>query len=267
MEKAIIEFGRRMDQAEDKIELVEYAQYATSVLDLGAGTGKISRDIANQWGAHIDSVDLEFKDNCQNSELITYHSMDINEFLATTKNKYDCIILSAILHELPDEYIYQMLSSLQDLMLPNCRIIIREPFKDNVLGPVSDLTKFVKLVENKLPAGKTIEFAQTPKLNSGKPLDITDMIGIDWVNLCFTISYGEASWEREKHELRYARSLDWCKSFFNFPKRPFTGFQVLPVLDKTYRQHFIKAGLPGEAFDLVNYTGMLVIIDYSKVDN
>lgn len=266
MDREIVKFGKRMDQAEDKLLLVDYAEGATRVLDLGAGTGKISRDIAEKWGAHCDAVDLEFKDNCQNSELITYYSQDINTFLATTKNKYDCVVLSAILHELSDDYIKRMLVLLQDIMLPNCRILIREPFYDTILGPVlnEDLDRFVELVKNNLPAGKAMEFAKTMKLNSGLPLDIMNFEGIDWVNLCFTISYGDASWEREKYELRYARSLDWCKQFFNLPRRPFTGFQVFPVLDKTYRRHFINANLPAEAFDLIQYTGMIVVIDYSK---
>ena len=268
MDKSIREFGKRMDTAEDKLVLVDYAEGFKSILDLGAGTGKISRDIAEKCSAHVDAVDLEFKDNCHNSELITYYSQDINTFLSTTKNKYDCIVLSAILHELSDEYICQMFSSIQDIMLPNCRIIIREPFVDDILGPVlpKDLNRFIELVKNNLPAGKAIEFAQMPKLNSGKPLNINSFVGIDWINFCFTISYGEASWEREKKELRYARSLNWCKEFFNFSKRPFTGFQILPILDKTYRKHFIDANLPAEAFDLIQYTGMLVIIDYSEIE-
>jgi len=268
MNKEIIEFGKRMDQAEDKAMLVDYAEGATSVLDLGAGTGKISRDIAEKWGAHVDAVDIQFKDNCQNSDSVTYYGMGINEFLDYTENKYDCIVLSAILHELSDEYIEDMCAKLQDKMLPNCRILIREPFVDNILGPVipKDQNKFVELVKNKLPAGKAIEFALTPKLNSGRTLDVTDLIGIDWINLSFTLSYGDQAWEREKHELRYARQLNWCKGAFNFNRRPFTGFQVYPVLDKTYKTHFINAGIPGEAFDLIQYTGMIVVIDYSVVE-
>jgi len=267
MNRELIKFGKRMDAAEDKQLLVDYAEGATMVLDLGAGTGKISRDIAEKWGAHCDAIDLEFKDNCQNSEKITYYSMDINTFLATTDKKYDCIVLSAILHELHDDYLHQMFTHLQHVMADNCRILIREPFYDNTLGPVrggKDLNRFVELVQNNLPAGKAIEFAMTPKLHSGKPLMIEDLIGIDWINFSFTICYGDASWEREKKELRYARSLNWCKESFNFPARPFTGFQVYPVLDNTYRRHFINAKLPGEAFDLIQYTGMIIVIDYSK---
>lgn len=266
MDKSIIEFGNRMDAAEDKAMLVDCAEGFKYILDLGAGTGKISRDIAKKWGARVDAVDIQFKDSCQNSDSVMYYGMGINEFLATTTKKYDCIVLSAILHELSDDYIVTMLARLQDVMLPNCRILIREPFCDNVLGPVlnKDLDNFVDLVKNKLPAGKAIEFATTPKLHSERPLNITDLVGIDWVNMCFTISYGEQSWERERHELRYARALNWCKEFFNFSRRPFTGFQVYPVLDKTYKKHFVNAGIPGEAFDLIQYTGMIVVIDYSK---
>ena len=266
MKREIIEFGKRMDLAEDKKTLVEYVEGATSVLDLGAGTGKIARDIASAYGAKVDAVDIQFKDNCQNSDNVTYYGMGIREFLSITKTKYDCIILSAILHELSDDYLECLTAYLPKVMKTNCRVIIREPFYDDTLGPVlnKDLDTFVDLVKNKLPAGKVIEFAMTKKLNSEKPLDITDLIGIDWINMCFTISYGEQSWEREKNELRYARSLNWCKKFFNFTNRPFTAFQVLPTLDKTYKQHFINANIPGEAFDLVQYTGMIIIVDYSK---
>lgn len=271
MKKDIIEFGKRMDLAEDKTTLVSYAEGSKHVLDLGAGTGKISRDIAEAFGSHVDAVDLQFKDNCQNSELVTYYSMDINEFLKTTKNKYDCIILSAILHELSDDYLEIMLERLQKVLDINCRIIIREPFYDDVLGPVlkEDAETFIKLVKDNLPAGKAIEFFTSEKLNAptlgiriaNRVLDLT---ALDWANLSFTISYGEASWEREKNELRYARSLNWCKRTFNFIERPFTAFQVLPVLDKTYRRHFINANIPAEAFDMIQYTGMIVVIDYSK---
>ena len=270
MNRELIKFGKRMDQAEDKLVLVDYAEGFKSILDLGAGTGKISRDIAEKWGAHCDAVDLEFKDNCQNSELITYYSQDINTFLATTKNKYDCIVLSAILHELSDDYLETMLTYLRKVMAPNCRILIREPFYDFALGPVlpKDAERYVELVENNLPAGKAIEFFTTGKLNN--PIGdmqigsrVVDLSVIDWVNFSFTIVYGEASWEREKKELRYARSLNWVKENFNFTTKPFTAFQVLPVLDKTYRRHFINANLPAAAFDLIQYTGMLVVIDYS----
>jgi len=271
MKKEIIEFGKRMDLAEDKKTLVEYAEGATSVLDLGAGTGKIARDIASAYGAKVDAVDIQFKDNCQNSDNVTYYGMGIREFLSITKTKYDCIILSAILHELSDDYLECLTTYLPKVMNTNCRVIIREPFYDETLGPIlkEDEEAFIKLVKDNLPAGKAIEFFISEKLNAPTcGIQIANRVlgisALDWANLSFTISYGEQSWEREKNELRYARSLNWCKNFFNFTNRPFTAFQVLPTLDKTYKQHFINANIPGEAFDLVQYTGMIIIVDYSK---
>lgn len=270
MKKDIIEFGKRMDLAEDKTTLVECAEGAKYVLDLGAGTGKISRDIAAAYNAHVDAVDIQFKDNCQNTDNVTYYGVDILEFLRTATNKYNCIILSAILHELDDNYLEEVFTYLPQVMDTNCRIIIREPFYDEVLGPIKeeDAVKFSNLVKDNLPAGKAIEFFTTKKLHNswyglvGHYLPARS--ALEWLNLCFTLSYGEQSWEREKHELRYARPLNWAKEKFNFTSRPFTGFQVLPVLDKTYRRHFINVNIPAEAFDLIQYTGMIILIDYSK---
>jgi len=272
-------FGNRMDAANDKQTLVDLAEGATRVLDLGAGTGKLARDIADKWGCHVDAVDLSFKDDCKNTELVNYYKEDIVHFMQDRSLKiirsaaechdcmcYDCIILSAILHELTDSYINEICSNLRGLMKENCRVIIREPFYDNWLGPISLYgDELSDLVLDKISAKKYNEFVKTKKKHSNRSLlaenknmDIQD---IDILNLCFTLSYGEESWKREKHELRYARSLDWCKEQFN-KYYPYTGFKVIPVLDTSYRDLFIKAGLPGEAFDLIKYTGMLVIIDY-----
>lgn len=270
MDKAIIEFGKRMDTAEDKKTLVEYAAGFKTVLDLGAGTGKIARDIATAYKAHVDAVDIQFKDNCQNSDNVTYYGMDILEFVRTTKTKYDCIVMSALLHELDECFLEELFTYLPNVMDTNCRVIIREPFSDETLGPINpeDSTKFIDLVKDNLPAGKAIEFFTTKKLHSSCYgafcYHLLSKSAIEWLNLCFTISYGEQSWEREKYELRYARPLNWVKEKFNFEIRPFTSFQVLPVLDTTYRRHFINANIPAKAFDLIKYTGMIVVIDYSK---
>ena len=268
MKKEIIEFGKRMDAAEDKALLVDYAEGATRVLDLGAGTGKISRDIAEKYGAHCDAIDIQFKDNCQNSDGVTYYGMSIKDFFMNEvygDTKYDCIILSAILHELSESDIGNLEWYLPKVMADNCRIIIREPFYGTSLGPVvKEEKRFIDLVSSHISAKKAIEYIQTPKLSDEDYTKKTFCSSTDWANLAFVVSYGEQSWEREKHELRYARDLNWLKEKFNLRTRPFTGFQVYSVLDKTYRDHFIKAGIPGEAFDLIQYTGMIIVIDYSK---
>ena len=150
MDRAIIEFGKRMDTAEDKKTLVEYAAGFKIVLDLGAGTGKIARDIATAYKAHVDAVDIQFKDNCQNSDNVTYYGMDILEFVRTTKTKYDCIVMSALLHELDECFLEELFTYLPNIMDTNCRIIIREPFYDDILGPINaeDSGKFVNLVKD-----------------------------------------------------------------------------------------------------------------------
>jgi len=280
MNKEIIEFGKRMDRAEDKALLVEYAEGATQVLDLGAGTGKISRDIAEKYGAHCDAVDIQFKDNCQNSDNVTYYGMSIANFLKTYKDKkYDCIILSAIIHELDALTLDFLKEYLPTMMKKNCRILIREPFYERGLGPIKaeDTDIFIDLVSKSISANKALKYYFATKLSLGGSMfnhQIPFSSAIDYANLAFVVSYGEQSWEREKHEFRYAYSLDWCKDFFNFTDkrfassiaRPFTGFQVYPVLDSSYKDHFIEAGIPGKAFDLLQYTGMIIVIDYSKGD-
>ena len=127
------------------------------------------------------------------------------------------------------------------------------------------------LVAGGISSKKAVEYVEASKLSDSLWFNdhlfaYGDCFGLNtaiaWANLAFAVSYGEQSWEREKHELRYARSLDWCKTFFNFENKKFTGFQVNPILDKTYKEHFVNAGIPAEAFDLIQYTGMLVVIDY-----
>ena len=266
-------FGNRMDAASDKQALIEAARGYINVLDLGAGTGMISRAIAAQaeaedYECHVDAVDLAFKnvENCVDTANVSYYGQDIKEFLrAHADKRYDCIILSALLHELTDSYIAGLIDLLGYVMADNCRILIREPFYNKGFGPIGyeNQVPFIFKVEDRITAGKAINFFHQKKLsdaeygNGDHPHNY-----LDWLNLCFTLSYGEDSWAREQYELRYARTLGWCKSYFDFEFKPYHKFEAVPVLDKTYRDHFIKAGIPGEAFDLIKYTGMLVIIDY-----
>lgn len=280
----IINFGKQMDAAQDKQMVIDLAEGATKVLDLGAGTGSISREIANKWNISVDAVDLEFKSaECVDTKLVKYHKSDIVKYLETCKEKYDYVILSAILHEVNDFYIQRMLGYLQVLLKTNARIIIREPFVDNDLGPITGMDnkhKFAQLVTEKISMSKALKYFSAAKKDGHiiNHYTIEDIWGsnsvnafykayIELVNLCFTMCYGEEAWVREKAERRFARDLDWCKKEFNFSTRTYTGFQVFSVLDKSYRELFKKAGFPPKAFDLLNYTGMIVVIDYSKKED
>ena len=276
MDKKIIEFGKRMDSANDKERFIEFASGAKCVLDLGAGTGAMARTIAEKYGCHVDAIDLEWKaenvDSCGGK--VSYFRSSIEDYVRRIRNadagRYDCIILSAIIHELDVDTLIALKNYLPMIMADNCRIMIREPFFNDELGPVAywDHKDFIKLVSENVSAAKMLYYKDQDKLSHTDYLDpnpnFDEHDANFWVNLAFVLSYGEDSWERESKEYRYAYSLDWCKKMFDFYKRSYTGFQVYSVLDTTYRQHFINAGIPGEAFDLIRYTGMHIIIDYSK---
>ena len=272
MDKQLINFGKRMDAAQDKKVLISYCEGAKRVLDLGAGTGAMAREIAEKYGCHVDAVDQDWKsdnlDTCEGK--VNYIQSSIKEFIYEfhSSKKYDRIILSGIIHELDFNTIDVIHRGLYRMMAKNCRILIREPFWDSSLTMLKDEEKFARLVAGNVSALKTIEYEKTEKLSTRAIFRHDNLSPLStclfWLNLAFVISYGKDSWEREKHEYRYAYDLKWCKCIFDFPKRSYTGFQVFPVLDTTYRQHFINAGIPGEAFDLIGYTGMHVIIDYSR---
>lgn len=271
MIEVLREFGRRMDSSPNKKMIVDFVYHKSkNVLDLGAGTGKIACDIADAYGCHVDAVDMAFKDDeLRDHPLVTYYHQRIQDFLEENcyEKKYDCIIISAVLHELNDNVAKDIASYLPMVMDEECRIIIREPLWDNGLGPVleKDRDEFIRLVKNALPPEKVQEYMLATK----KHLNDTQLFWFaglddwrDWVNTAFLFSYGKENWEREKHECRFARSLRRCKEMFDFWDRPVVSMFTKTVLDTTYRQHFIDAGIPGEAFDLLKYTTMYVVFDY-----
>jgi len=276
MDKNIVEFAKRMDAADDKETLISFCKGAKNVLDLGAGTGAMARQIFAIYGANVDAVDKDFKkENCPKNKYIKYIKMPIADFLKEPKKddkKYDCIILSGVLHELNEDDLQAIKMYLPNLMARNSRIIIREPLYDENLGPVlpNNSKQFIDLVSNNVSVQKAFEYRDASKIseeNNFGAVFITYRNSYNstfYANLAFVFSYGEDSWEREKHEYRYARSIEWAKDFFDFHHKPFTGLQIYPVKDMTYRQHFINAGIPGEAFDLIQYTGLHIIIDYSR---
>ena len=276
MDKNIVKFYERMDSAQDKKELIEFAEHCSHVLDLGAGTGAMAKEIAKKYDCRVDAVDKDFRAKVRKSgsSNVIFYGMSIKEFLReySAGHTYDCIIFSGVLHELNNEDLQDIQAYLPGLMARNCRILIREPLYDNYLGPIldEDSKQFIDLISDSVSIKKAFDYKEASKISEqcftpGFTIfrSMNDN-ALFYANLAFTISYGKESWEREKHEYRYARSIDWAKSFFNFHLKPFTGFQIYPVKDTSYRQHFINAGIPGEAFDLIQYTGLHIIIDYSR---
>lgn len=264
MDRKLINFGKRMDAAQDKKTLIIRCEGAKRVLDLGAGTGAMAREIAKKYGCQVDAVDLQWKaenmDTCDGK--VNYIQDSIAHFIHSfDRDQYDCIILSGIIHELDWNTVATIHEELYKLMANNCRIIIREPFWEPSLKLVRNFSSFTELVSEHISSYKALQYAEKSKLSLR---EIKAYSWQFWLNLAFVVSYGEDSWDRECHEYRYAYDLKFCKSIFDLVCRPYTGFQIYPVLDTTYRQHFINAGIPGEAFDLIGYTGMHVVIDYSR---
>jgi len=270
MTEVLREFGRRMDTAIDKQEFIDYAKDCMYVLDLGAGTGKMARELSSKWHVHVDAVDQQFKGDCTVQAGVSYYGMSILEFLTTyTEKQYNCIILSAILHELSNFELAQLSILLPKVMAPSCRILIREPFYDDYLGPVDwrNKDKLAEIIKSVVPEEKLNEYLRAVKLSTGRPCPVEwGDEAVDWANLAFTYSYGEENWSREIHEYRYARSLNWCKDFFNFDTRPYTGFEVICRKDEAYRKHFADIGYPEDVFNMLRYTGMTVIFDYKSAD-
>ena len=274
MDKQLIKFGKRMDSAEDKKTLISYCEGAKRVLDLGAGTGAMAREIAEKYGCHVDAVDLQWKaENSPETKNVSYIKDEIGLFVekcaAEGNTRYDCVILSAIIHELDRKSMASLINYLPKIMSDKCRILIREPLFDFNIGPVlkENSLEFIENVFKHISGAKFEEYIRCKKKSGWLFLiEHTGAIPVAFhlANFAFVLSYGPDSWEREKYEYRYACSLNSIKRVFDFSNRPYTGFKVNFIKDMSYRKHFVNAGIPGRAFDLIEYTGMHVIIDYSR---
>ncbi len=130
-----LQFGKQMDNANDKKRIIELVKnnHCSNVLDLGAGTGIISKQIS-ELKIKTSAVDNNFKINeYQNTNFLSYYSCNLIEFIKTTKEKYDCIILSAVLHELSKKEFNYLKKNLYKITNSNkCIIIIREPYYEKM---------------------------------------------------------------------------------------------------------------------------------------
>lgn len=264
-----LNFGRQMDGAEDKQRIVELVVdgKCKNVVDLGAGTGMIAKQISER-GIKASAVDSNFKiDGYKNTDLLTYYPCDLIKFVAETEEKFDCIILSAVLHELSREDFNYLKRRLKKIISPDgCMIIIREPYYEKMADgrvrpfKTKELYKSIpKLIRTLTPDGFENDFINTPKLSERKVPD-----GIRKLNMAFTYSYGKDSWYRELKENRFAFSREeldnFCKKILGADGTKMS----YEFFDKDYKKYFADCGYVDGILDSIEYTNCLIVADGRK---
>lgn len=264
-------FGKRLDSNnDDKIALIDeiIKNNCKNVLDLGAGTCLLDFEISKHK-IHVDAVDLNFKSNVfkifdEVNEYINFYSEDIVDFVQNhSDKKYDCIILSAILHEIDPYKMLKLSKSLKNVMKHDeCLVLIREPYYEmqsnkEPIKPFKSLykqRKFWKEFSKYIPEEKITDFSGTFRKSYYCPPP-----PIWALNIAFTYSYGEASWAREKHEYRYAYSKQQLIEFINdvFDKKEVN--ITFKTYKKDYGKHFKDIGYPDWFIDSIEYTNCLII--------
>ena len=243
------EFSKRMSAAAGKQRVIELAKDCNKILDLGAGNGIIAKALAD-IGKEVDAVEID--PNVKKPANVKWHTCDIIDFLWKTRKQFDCIIISAVLHELSPYEISLIGSYMKDVMLPECKIIIREPFiTDYLLNEIYAYDK--KFLEMSIAEKKKKEYFKAEK--KGRDVDEEDVL--DLLNCAFAISYGERSWAREKHEMRYCHKLEPVIYRLN------AGFRRIAIeleKDESYKTHFSENGLAADILNKVNYTSMIVVL-------
>ena len=261
-----LRFGLQMDKSPDKHRMIQlvFENHCKRVVDLGAGTGIVAKKIS-ELGIRADAVDINFKcDSYSNTERLTYYPTDLVNFAEKTENRYDCIILSAVLHELSPRERRRLQKGLKRIADPTgCMILIREPYYD--VRPDGTIRPFIsknsqRSIANEIslltPQREVKEFMGTKKLSTG----LFDRIPweIRLLGLAFTRAYGTQSWEREKHEYRFAFSKTelerWCQGVLgtqvNF---------VYETYDKDYKDYFSNVGYTPMVADGIEYTNCLLM--------
>lgn len=262
--KEELRFGLQMDGAEDKKRIIELVVDGgcRNVVDLGAGTGMIAKQIS-EHGIKASAVDNNFKvDGYENNDFITYYPCDLIKFVKETEQKFDCIILSAVLHELSKKDFNFLKNNLKRIANPDgCMIIIREPYyeklADGRIRPfkTKELQRSIpKLIRTLTPDGFEKTFNETPKLSERKVPD-----GVQKLNMAFTYSYGEESWYREIKENRFAFSKEeldkFCTKILGVD-----GVQMrYEFFDKDYKKYFHKCGYVDGILDGIEYTNCLIV--------
>lgn len=283
--KEELEFGKQMDASPDKQEVADLViKYKRkNVLDLGAGTGIISKLIARA-GIECTAVDKNFKiedEDMTNKGKVLYVSRDIVSYVKHKVNlfekldntdtdktlidswKYDCIILSAVLHELSKKEFNYLKKNLHKIMSSDCIVIIREPYYQRWHDDGRIYLPFNSLEEQNMAMEEILNvtdnkfqklFNNTKKLSERKvpyPIKV--------LNMAFTYSYGKDSWEREVKEYRYTFSY---KDLVKFIKGLYkNNFDILirHKFDKHYTKHFKDCGYSDNILNSIDYTNCTLI--------
>lgn len=265
-----LNFGIQMDGAEDKQRIIDLVveNNRKNVLDIGAGTGYIASEIAKR-GIKATAVDNFFKVNRLPKPSINFPfyavKKDIISFLSdiTALNghfeRFDCIILSAVLHELSKGDFAVLKYSLSQICTKDCLLIIREPYyeeKEKYYAPfksAEDMKKACCLIDTEIPSMYKREYGRESKSNREGMLPEE----IKKLGLAFAYSYGDDSWEREKLEFRYTFSkqnlIDFCKSVV-----PEQTAIIFELFDKEYKTYFNKRNISPSILDCIDFTNCLI---------
>lgn len=190
-------------------------------------------------------------------------SKDCKIFIREPFGRYNhlgCIKIHDNIEEL--RYILKKLTSSND-------------YPDNLIwtdstGPIPGFLEdeFIRLVKPHIPLDKLIEWQSASKKSEGTStppltqIPLSKWTAEDWLNLVFALVYDKDSWDREKHEYRFCRNLNWAREFFNFPNYHYEGFTYKTLKDMSYKKHFERAGFPSEVFDMIDYTTCWLIFNY-----
>lgn len=258
------EFYNRMALPSNKEQMIKLASHCNYILDLGCGRGEVDWAIAKEMGTYtvfdcVDSSVTEFAEDYELSKVVepyrpNFYNMDLVEFVEKTGHTYDCIILSAVLHELNSEQMRRLAKSLRRIMRENCTLLIREPlFTHNLIKNKSEFKSIFSHLA--LPLHTYLDWMAAHKKSERRVPSVYQCI-----NMLFTLAYGENSWDREKHEHRFAYSLSYIKRWARSVYKKRVHCLYYRYKDCSYYKHFAAAGLPQQALDQLSYTSGLLVV-------
>lgn len=282
--KEELEFGRQMDASLDKKAVADLViKYnKKNVLDLGAGTGIISK-LISEAGICCTAVDNNFKiESPKNTSKLFYVPYDIITFVSSKVTlfkkldndleadkqkvntlKYDCIILSAVLHELNKKEFNYLKKNLHKIVTDDCIVIIREPYYQRGHSDKRVWLPFTSLEEQNMTMEEIINVTDPGFQKLFNSIKKTSSRRVPYpikvLNMAFTYSYGKDSWEREVKEYRYTFSY---KALVKFIKRIYTNNVDIIIktnFDSHYVKHFKACGYSDNILNSIDYTNCTLI--------